>query len=310
MTILVAVLVLLCAVLALTSNRFLSTGNVVAIFQAMAVLCIASIGQTLAIITGGFDLSIGGVLPLAGIVFATTVNTVPGPVGVVVAIFAALAIGAAVGLVNGFFITKLKVNPLITTLGTLSVAGGAAFLFNNGVTTIVSSPAAKGLTGPVFGRLTWDVVMFIGLALLTTLILHYTIWGRIMYALGGSREAVRRAGIRADRATTSIYIASGCFAAFAGVIAASQLQAASPTSYSNAPLSTITAVILGGAALYGGRGTILGTVLGSLLLGVIANGLNLLQINTFYQTIITGAVLLLAVGLTKIRDSFSRNNES
>lgn len=306
MTILVTVLVVLGAALSFASPNFLTTVNIVAIFQTMAVLCIVSIGQTVAILSGGFDLSVGGVVPLAGIVYALVSNAASGPAGVIAGIATALATGAFFGAMNGVFITKLRINAMITTLGTLSVAGGAAYVVGQGQTIVTANPDATVFSEPALGRVSWDVLTLVALVIIGSLMLHYTISGRVVYALGGSRVAARRAGIRVNGATIGVYIVSAGLAAFAGVIATSQLDAASPSAYTNSALSSITAVILGGAALTGGRGTIIGTVVGSLLLGVIGNGLNLLQINTFYQTIITGCVLLIAVGFTRLKDVFAR----
>ena len=305
-TILTAGVIVIGVVLAFATPHFLTAPNVIVILQTMSVLAIASIGQTLVIISGGFDLSIGGVLPLSGVVFATVANVVPGPLSTVIAVLASIGIGVAFGLLNGVFITKLGVNPLITTLGSFSIAGGAAYLVNAGQITVLAKPESSVLAGPAFGTITWDVVIFVGLAVLASLVLHLTIWGRRIYALGGNREAVRRAGVKTDRATIWVYVWCAALAALAGVVATSQLQAGSASTDVNAALSSVTAVILGGATLTGGVGTIHGTILGSLLLGVIANGLNLLQIDSFYQTVLTGVILLLAVGTTRLRGSLSR----
>ncbi|WP_113699737.1 ABC transporter permease [Nonomuraea lactucae] len=294
------------AYLTAAADDFLSMSNIITILQTIAVIGIASIGQSFAIFSGGFDLSVGGILPLTGVLFAVIANQGSGPGGLLTALIAALAVGGGVGLANGLIITKGRINPLITTLGTLSVCGGAAFLFNNGITTPIEDVAASVLAAPALGRLTWDVVIYLMIVVIASLVLGVTVLGRRIYALGGSREAARRAGIDVDRLTISVYVLSGVFAALAGVVAASQLQAGSPSSYSTIPLQTITAVILGGASLYGGYGAIHGTFLGVLLIGVIANGLNLLQINTFYQQIITGLVLLIAVGLTRARATLMR----
>jgi ribose/xylose/arabinose/galactoside ABC-type transport system permease subunit len=305
-TILSAGVIIIGVVLALASPHFMTAPNVIVILQTMSVLAIASIGQTLVIVSGGFDLSIGGVLPLSGVIFATVANVVPGTMSTLVAVVAALAVGVVFGLLNGFFITKLRINPLITTLGSFSIAGGAAYLVNAGQITVLAKSESSILAGPAFGYITWDVVIFVGLAILASLVLHMTIWGRRIYALGGNREAVRRAGVKTDRATIWIYVWCSALAALAGVVATSQLQAGSASTDVNAALSTVTAVILGGATLTGGVGTIHGTILGSLLLGVIANGLNLLQIDSFYQTVLTGVILLLAVGTTRLRESLFR----
>jgi len=283
---------------AIEADHFLEYSNFAAILAAVAVLGIVSIGQALAIIAGGFDLSVSGTLPLGAVAFASFVNHgINWPLATVLVIL----IGAAVGLVNGFIVARLGINPLITTLGTLSIAGGLAYTFTNGVTEPFNDPSAGVWGNTAFGQIQWGVIALVVLALAAAMLLRYTVYGRSLYALGGNSEASRLAGIRTGALTASVYVLCGACAAFAGVVTASQLLAGSASVGLNANLQSITAVILGGAALTGGVGGIPGTLVGVLLLGTIANGMALMQVQTFYQQIATGCVLLIAVGFGRLR---------
>jgi ribose transport system permease protein len=280
------------------ADHFLEYSNFAAILAAVAVLGIVSIGQALAIIGGGFDLSVSGVLPLGAVAFASFVNHgINWPLATVLVIL----IGAAVGLVNGFIVARLGINPLITTLGTLSIAGGLAYTFTNGVTEPFNNPSAGVWGNTAFGQIQWGVIALVVLAVAAAVLLRYTVYGRSLYALGGNSEASRLAGIRVSAITASVYVLCGACAAFAGVVTASQLLAGSASVGLNSNLQSITAVILGGAALTGGVGGIPGTLVGVLLLGTIANGMALMQVQTFYQQIATGCVLLIAVGFGRLR---------
>lgn len=279
-------------------DHFLEYSNFTAILANVAVLGVVSIGQAIAIISGGFDLSVSGTLPLGAVAYAYLVNDgLSYPLATILVVL----IGAAIGLVNGFVIARLQINPLITTLATLSIASGLAYTITNGVTVVFEGDSAAVWGNTAFKSIQWGVVALAILAVASFVVLRYTVYGRSLYALGGNREASRLAGIRVDLMTASVYVVCGACAAFAGVLVASQLFAGSATVGVDANLRSITAVILGGAALTGGVGGISGTLLGVLLLGTIANGMALMQVQTFYQQIATGCVLLLAVGFGSLR---------
>lgn len=280
------------------SEYFFTTKNMLAILSAVAVLGVVAVGQTLAIISGGFDLSVSGVLPLGAVAFAMLVNAGV-PLGL--ATLGVVAIGAVFGLANGLIVTKAKIDPLITTLGTLSISAGLAYSISGGV-TVPFADAASGFWGSraVFG-VQWSVIAFVLLAALGVVVLRMTVFGRSIYAVGGNKEASRLAGMNVDALTLTVYVLCACCAAFAGVLSASQLLAGSATVGVDSNLRSITAVILGGAALFGGVGGVGGTMLGVLLLGTIVNGMALLQVPSFYQQIATGFVLLIAVGFGRMR---------
>jgi ribose transport system permease protein len=249
------------------------------------------------LISGGFDLSVSGTVPLGGIIYVTACNDGH---SMYTAAGLAIAAGLGVGLVNGLIITQIKINPLITTLATLSIIGGLAFVVSNGITITLNDPNQAPL-GENFLGVQICIWLLFGLSIVMFLILRYTVFGRMLYAMGGNREAARLAGLRVDAVSTIVYMISGGLSAFAGVMLANQLLAGAPTVAGSANLQSITAVIVGGASLTGGTGGIPGTLLGMLVLGTVANGMTLMQVPTFYQQIATGAILLLAVGLGWVR---------
>jgi ribose transport system permease protein len=217
----------------------------------------------------------------------------------------AVAVGVAVGILNGTIITKVGINPLVTTLGMLSITAGLAFTISDGVTIPLENVDAAPL-GEEFAGMPLYVWTLIALSVIAFLVLRYTVYGRMLYALGGNREASRLAGMRVDLLTISVYAISGACAAFAGVMIVHQLLAGAPAVGGDAALESITAVILGGASLTGGAGGIPGTMIGVLIIGTIANGLALMQVPTFYQDIATGVLLLLAVTVGQLRILFGR----
>jgi ribose transport system permease protein len=286
----------------IASPYFLTYSNALNILTNVSVIGIVAIGQALAVISGGFDLSVSGTLPLGAVVFALLSNA---GFGVAEAMLLAIAVGAFVGLINGVIVTKLQINPLITTLGTLSIGVGLAFTLSSGVTIPFADLDAGVLADKTFGGLSYYLVAFLLLSILAFSVLRFTVFGRMLYAIGGNREASRLAGMRIDLVTIAVYVQCGSLAAFAGVVVASQLLAGSATVGTDAALSSIAAVILGGASLTGGVGGIPGTLIGVLVLGTIANVMVLLQVPAFYQQIATGAILLVGVGFARLRGFLS-----
>jgi ribose transport system permease protein len=284
-----------------TTANFLSYSNTLNILSNVAVIGIVAIGQALVIISGGFDLSVSGTVPLGAVSYAVLVNS---GVAVPLAMLLVVLIGAVVGIINGVVITRIGINPMVTTLATLSIASGAAYTISGGAALPFKDLSAAVLNGKTPGGVAYYVWAYLFLVVVGFLVLRYTVFGRMLYALGGNREASRLAGIRVDLLMTSVYMISGGLAAFAGIVVANQLLLGTPTVSADAALTSIAAVILGGAALSGGVGGIPGTLLGVLVLGTIANGMAIAQVPTYYQQIATGLVLLLAVGFGRIRTLF------
>lgn len=280
------------------TTNFFTFDNALIIFADIAVLGIVAVGQTIAIVSGGFDLSTSGVMPLGSIVFADFLNSGH---SFPVALLMTVAVGMGVGLFNGFLITRVGINALIVTLGTLSITAGAAASIANGVSIPFDNPTFSILAENSIGRVENPVWIFLGLCVLGTLVLKFTTYGRSIYAIGGNEEASRLAGLRVGPIVWSVYVITGGLSAFAGAIIASELLTGSTTIGTDSALTSITAVILGGGSLAGGVGSIVGTVIGVMVLGVLRNGLALMHVQTFYQQIATGAMLVAAVALSRIR---------
>lgn len=291
-------LAILVIVFSTTADHFFAYSNLIIVLSSVAVIGISSIGQTFAIISGGFDLSVSGILPMGAVVFGILAND---GFPLLAALVLAILVGACVGLVNGMIITLAGIDPLITTLGMLSVTGGLALVITNGVNKPFDNIDDGVLAVSSVGDIPNPIWILLGLALVAAFVLSFTVYGRMLFALGGNREASRLAGLRTALLTTSVYVVSGALAAFAGVVVASQLLSGSPTVGRDASLTSIAAVILGGGVLGGGRGGVFGTLLGVLVLGTLSNGLALLQIPSFYQQIATGGVLLIAVGFSRLQ---------
>jgi ribose transport system permease protein len=284
------------------AHNFLTTSNTVNIFSNISILGVVALGQAIVLISGGFDLSVSGTVPLGGIIYVELVNHGH---GVVFATLVAVAAGLVVGVCNGLIVTVLGINPLITTLATVSITGGLAFTVSNGLTVALTNPADAPLGNNFWGMPLYVWTLFL-LAIIVFIVLRYTVFGRMLYSVGGNREATRLAGVRVDAITIAVYVLSGMLSSFAGVMLTHQLLAGAPSVGTTEGLLSITAVILGGASLSGGTGGIPGTLLGVLVIGTVANGLALMQVPTFYQQMATGAILLLAVGLGRVRGLVER----
>jgi ribose transport system permease protein len=293
-----AVLVVLVVVFAILKPNFTSSGNITTIVTISAILGIVTLGQTVVLISGGFDLSVGGVVPLSGVVFALLTRAHH---SFLVSLVLTVLLGIAVGVVNAVVIGRFRVNALIATLGMLSITGGLAYILARGQT--LSVPDDAGVLGNPSSL--WDLPNFVWLTLLLAVavdvLLRFTVPGRLIYSVGGNTEACRVAGVRVEGVRVLAYAISGAFAAVAGICFASQLLAAQGAIGSSSTLDSLTAAVLGGAALIGGIGSAPGAILGVLIIGSIQDGLTLLKVQSFYEQIAAGAVLIIAVALTSLR---------
>ncbi|RYG58926.1 ABC transporter permease, partial [bacterium] len=266
---LVGILAILVIFLAIKSPYFLSAGNFLNILTNVSTVGIIAIAMTIVIVSGGLDLSVGSVVALTGVAVAQLSHSA----SIGVAVGAALLIGIFVGGVNGVAITKVGINPLITTLGTLSIVRGLALVFSNGLSQSIENEAFLFLgRGKLFGLPTQVAIMLI-LALAAAWIMRATVYGRSIYAIGGNAQASRLAGLPVVKLQMSVYVLSGLAAALGGLVSAAMTGAGAPASAQGIELSVIAAVILGGTSLTGGKGTIWGTMLGVLILGTLNNGL-------------------------------------
>ena len=293
-------LVLLCVIFSLTSDVFLTWRNALNVIDQITVLGILAIGMTAVIVIGGIDLSVGSILAFSMMMMGWLYQSVGVPLGL--AIVAGLLVGTACGLVNGLLITRAKLPPFIATLTMMSVGRGLANIITEG-RQIVGFPDWFTNLSTVrhFGFLSVTVAIFIVLSIISWAVLRYTTIGRSLYAIGGSPEVARLAGIRVRKLTMSVYALSGLLAGLASVALACRLNSSQPSAGTGYELDTIAAVVIGGASLNGGVGGIRGTVVGVLIIGVLRNGLNLSGVSPFVQQIVIGVVIALAVAADTLR---------
>lgn len=295
---LLLVLVLEIVFFSVQSKFFLDAANFKNIGRAMTIVGIVAIGQTVVIIAGGFDLSVGSVMAAAGILSAFLINN---GTPFALAIAAALGLGLIIGVFNGAIVAYVRINPLIATLATLSIVRGLAYVITSGQAEVISNKTYLSVgTGSVLGIPT-VVLLLIGLFLIVGFILPRSRFGRYSYAIGSSARASRLSGIRVARWQLAFYGLCGLLAAVGGCVTVSRTGAAEPSANLTAELEVITAVILGGASLNGGRGRLFGTFLGLAVLAVLANGLILMGVPSYWQLVVKGTVLLIAVSWDELR---------
>ncbi|MER5749819.1 substrate-binding domain-containing protein [Streptomyces sp. NPDC002088] len=294
---LTALIVLVIAMSAL-SGDFMTTDNLLNVGVQAAVTAILAFGVTFVIVAAGIDLSVGSVAALSATVLAWSATSQGIPVAIAVVL--AIATGIACGLVNGFLISYGKLPPFIATLAMLSVGRGLSLVISQG-SPIPFPDSVSHLGDTLGGWLPVPVLVMVVMGLITAFVLGRTYIGRSMYAIGGNEEAARLSGLRVKRQKLAIYALSGLFAAAAGIVLASRLSSAQPQAAQGYELDAIAAVVIGGASLAGGTGKASGTLIGALILAVLRNGLNLLSVSAFWQQVVIGVVIALAVLLDTLR---------
>jgi ribose/xylose/arabinose/galactoside ABC-type transport system permease subunit len=292
------VLALLMIGLSILSPYFLSVSNFLNILLATSVIGVLAYGATFVIAAAGIDLSLGSVLGLSGVVGALSINELglPWPVGILLC----LATGAMCGLINGLLNTHGNIPAFIATFGMLGVARGAALVLTNGV-------PVYGLADPVVylgqGRplgIPMPVIIFLLVGAVCHFVLAYTSFGKYALMIGDNEAAARAMGVHVQRQRVALYVLSGTMAGLAGLLFIARVNSGDPTAGATYELTAITATILGGTSLFGGRATIVGTLIGALIMGVLQNGLDLLAVSSFYQQMAIGTVLVLAVWLDQL----------
>ncbi len=292
-------LVILCAVLGTLSDHFLTFDNLINVFRQSAVNALVSLGQLLVIVTAGIDLSVGSVMGLSCVLAAQMLKAGVPPV---IAVIASLGIGAMLGAINGTLLTKLKLpHPFIPTLGMMNVARGLALVVSGGF-PISELPAGFRWLGA--GSLLWipaPVILVIVFCALFHVFLTRTTVGRDIYAIGGNPNAAMLSGVPLDARLILVYTLSGLMAGAASVVLAGRMNSGFPLAGSGAELDSIAAVIIGGASFFGGVGGVGGTLVGALIMGVLRNGLNLLNVSASWQTVVIGVVIVGAVLVDVVR---------
>ena len=306
-------LVVLMIVFAVIQPRFLSSINLFNVMRQVSITGLLAVGMTFVILTAGIDLSIGSLVAFAGLVAAAvakgglqdrfTVGEGGIGYGWGLAALAAIAVGLIGGYIQGFAITRLKVPPFVVTLGGMSAFRGAALLFAAGGPISGFQPSftwwGQGKLGPV----PVPVIIFLLAAVLAHVTLRYTRYGRRVYAVGGNPEAARLSGLNVRQTLCSVYVIMGFFAGLSAFVLAARLNSAEAVAGTGYELTVIASVVIGGTSLFGGAGTIFGTVIGSILIGVLLNGLVLLNVSSYTQQIVIGIIIVLAVAF----DTFAKS---
>ncbi|MGO2082999.1 ABC transporter permease subunit [Vagococcus sp.] len=290
----VIALVILMVIITILNPDFVSINNLLNLLRQVSINGFIAYGMTFVILTGGIDLSVGSILALSG---AFTGGLLADGISPIIAIIAGMLTGAALGAINGLLVTKGNMAPFIATLASMTIYRGATLVYTDGnpITGIGNSAFFKFLgRGYILGIPFPVILMFVSFIILFVL-LHKTSFGRKTYAIGGNEKAALIAGVKIDKIKILIYTISGFMSSISGIILASRLNSAQPTAGTAFEMDAIAAVVLGGTSLSGGRGRIFGTLIGSLIIGTLNNGLNLLGVSSFYQQIVKGLVIIAAV---------------
>jgi fructose transport system permease protein len=292
----VIALLLACTFFATQSDHFLSGGNFSLILQQVAVVGVIAIGQTLVILTGGIDLSCGMLMALGGIVmtrFATTLG-----MSAPLAILCGIGVTALFGLVNGLLVTRIRLPSFIVTLGTMNIAFAATQLYS-GAQTVTDLPPLMTVLGDTFSigatQFAWGTVAMLVLYAVAWFVLRETAAGRHVYAVGNNPEATRLVGIPTQRVLLVVYVVAGALYGVASLLSVARTGVGDPNAGQTDNLDAITAVVLGGTSLFGGRGVVIGSLVGALVVGVFRNGLTLMGVSSIYQVLVTGVLVILAV---------------
>ena len=293
------------ALISFFTPYFLTTNNLMGVFRSFSMTAIMSIGMVMVIITGGIDLSVGSAMGLSSLVTALCFQL---GASAPVCVAAGLAVGLVFGTINGLLITGIGLPPFIATLGTLSIGRGLMYIITHGVPLTPDTPESFAVLGQGYlGLVPVPVVIMVIMMICFSILMTKTRFGRHVYATGGNEVAARLSGVKTNRVKLIVYITSSTIAALAGVISFSRYLSAEPASGFGAELDVIAAAAIGGASLSGGIGSVGGAVIGAALAGIIANGVVLMNINTYAQQAITGAVILIAVSMDVLRTNNRRS---
>lgn len=292
-------LIIIFIIMSVATPNFLTVNNLMNVARQISINAILAVGMTFIIITGGIDLSVGAVIALVGTFWATTVVNYNLPI--VVGIILALIIGGALGALKGGIIATQKLPPFIVTLAMLTIISGFSFVFTGGRPISVNTDAFKMIGRGYIGPIPIPVIIMIIVVIAGHFILKRTDFGRHVHAVGGNEEAARLCGIKVTKVLVKVYALAGVLTALAGIILSSRLASGSPTVGDGAELDAIAAVVLGGTNMMGGSGSIIGTCIGVGIIGILGNGLNLLNVSSYNQMIIKGLVMLFAIWINNVK---------
>lgn len=289
-------LLVLCTIVSVIAPRFLTVGNITNVLTQVSVNAIIAVGMTFVILTGGIDLSVGSIVAITGAVAASLDKA---HFNIVMIILIVLVIGAIIGYLNGFIIAKCNIQAFIATLATVTVFRGVTYVYTQGNPISGLGKSFMALGNKKAAGIPLPVIIMAVVVLIGAYIVSQTKFGRYVYAIGGNEDSARLSGINTKKIKNYVYMISGITAAISGIIVTSRIGSASPNAGASFELDAIAAVVLGGTSLAGGEGQISGTIIGAVIIGVLNNGLNLLNVSPFYQLIVKGGVILLAVLLDK-----------
>ncbi len=292
-------LLLMIVIMASLTSHFFTIDNLFNVLRQVSTNGIMAFGLTLVIITGGIDLSVGSIVAFSGTICCGFIeNGVP----VWVALTVAVLCGAIAGAFNGVLVTKAKMPPFIVTLASMEIIRGCAYLYSNGMPIRSINLAFNRIGNGYLGAIPIPVIIFLVISIIFYFLLHKTTFGVRILAVGGNRDCAVFSGIDADRTQVFAFTISGTCAAISGVILAARMYSGQPTSGSGAELDAIAAAVLGGTSFAGGSGSILGTLVGILIIGVMNNGLNILNVSSYYQLLIKGVIILLAIYMERFKN--------
>ncbi|PGY06611.1 ribose ABC transporter permease [Bacillus sp. AFS031507] len=294
----IMILILLCVVLSFTAPNFLETANMLNVLKQVSIIAVLAAGMTIVILTGGIDLSVGSTVALSGVISVMVSSAGVNPV---IAMISGVAVGYAVGLINGFFTAKTKLPAFIVTLGSFTYVRGLAYVISGGYPIVLQNETFKFIGGGAIFGIPTPIYIMVFVYMVMFYVLKYTMFGRHIYAIGGNEEAARLTGIKVEKSLINVYSISGLLAGLGGVVLAGRLYSGQPTAGQMYELDAIAAVILGGTSLTGGKGKIQATIIGVLIMGVISNGLTLMDVNYYWQLVVKGGVIVAAVLLDRLR---------
>lgn len=293
-TALTLALVAVCVVLSFLTNKFFSVLNITNILRQTSLIAIAGIGMTMIILSGEIDLSVGSLQALAGCAAVSVLNATN---NILLALIVALAVGLVTGLINGLLVTRAGLNSMIATLATMAIFRGIVMVATNAVSIPVRVESFSNIGAGYVGAIPVPVIIAVVLLAIFYFIINHTVFGRYIYAVGGNAEAAQLAGLSVKNIKLAVYMIGHLLFALSAFILASRLNAGQAIAGDGFEMQVIAAVILGGVSMSGGSGSLMGAVIGMLILGVVQNGLVLLDVNTFYHEIVRGGIILLAVYL-------------
>ena len=289
-----AVLLIFSFILSLTTENFLTNSNIISVLRQISINMFIALGMTMVIILGGIDLSVGSIVAMSGTLIVGFIVTQGIPM--VWAILFGLALGTSAGFINGFLVARFKVPAFIVTMAMMNIASGVAYVYSGGRSTRIKDEIFTNIgTGYLFDVIPLPVVYMIILILLFSFLLNKTKFGMYIYAIGGNQESAKLSGVPIQKVEILVYTITGLLSSFAGLVLASRMYSGQPSVGKGYELDAIAACVLGGVSMSGGKGHISGTVIGAMVIGIISNGLNLMGVSSFWQLIVKGVIILIAI---------------